>query len=81
MKKLFIFSVLLCGCCNESSKYPLPQQSPQTIWYEAKQWEVLDTRNPRTPEEYRRCNIRGHFYLFKIMTIKNGDETKEIIVK
>jgi hypothetical protein len=80
MKKLFIFLVLLCGC-GEPGKYPLPQDSPQKIWHEAKEWEVLNIRNPRTPEEIQRCKHRGSLYLFRIMTIKNGEEIKEIVIQ
>jgi hypothetical protein len=79
MKKLFILLVLLCGCARSD---------PTTVWMETKQWQVLDIREPMTPEEIKKCRIpyRDSFGMpiniqYRIMTIKNGDEIKEVIVK
>lgn len=79
MKKLLILLVLLCGCAKSD---------PTTIWFETKQWQVVDIREPMTPEEIKKCSIthRDAFGVsliirYRIMTIKNGDEIKEVIVK
>lgn len=81
MKKLLIILIFIVGCGSEAA----PKTSLTTVktgammWYEAKEWEIVDVREPMTPEEVKRCQAWN--YTYKIATIRNGDNVKEIIVR
>ncbi len=81
MKKFLIFLVFIAGCAAKITPKQMvtDAEGRTTMWYEAKEWEVLNVREAMTPEEIKRCQAWN--YTYRIATIRNGTEVKEIVIR